>query len=63
MKECSERIIKVGFMRRPKKIFDEVERVAAEMIRNGWTLRDSCLEEGLGSIHLFFERDAEEKNI
>jgi hypothetical protein len=57
MKECTERIVKVGFHRSPKKIFDEVEQVSADMIRNGWVLRDTCLEESLGGIHLFFERD------
>lgn len=57
MKETTERLIKVGFSRKPKRIFDEVEAVTAEMIREGWELRDTLLEEGLGYIHLFFERD------
>jgi hypothetical protein len=57
MKESAERIVKVGFSRKPKRVFDEVEAVTAEMIRQGWELRDTVLEEGLGSIHLFFERD------
>ena len=57
MKESAERIVKVGFSRKPKRVFDEVEAVTAEMIRLGWELRDTVLEEGLGSIHLFFERD------
>jgi hypothetical protein len=57
MKESLEKIIAVGFSRNPKKIFDEVEMVTADMIRQGWNLRDSVLEEGLGKIHLFFERD------
>ena len=57
MKECTERIIEVGFSREPKMIFDEVERVSAEMIRQGWGLNDSFIEDGLGYIHLFFERE------
>lgn len=57
MKECVERVVEVGFSRKPKAIFDEVERVSAEMIREGWILRDSLMEEGLGKIHLFFERE------
>ena len=57
MKEQMEREIKVGFSRKPKEIFDEVESVSAEMIRKGWHLTATCIEEGLGSIHLFFERD------
>ena len=57
MKECVERIVEVGFSRDPKAIFDEVEQVSAEMIRKGWILNDSLLEDGLGKIHLFFERE------
>ncbi|MBD3397284.1 MAG: hypothetical protein GF418_16820 [Chitinivibrionales bacterium] len=59
MKESAERIVKVGFARNPKKIFDEVERVTAGMVREGWTLADTCVEEGLGNVHLLFEREIE----
>jgi len=61
MKESIEKIVMVGFSRNPKKVFDEVEMTTAEMIRQGWTLRDSVLEEGLGKIHLFFEREIDIK--
>lgn len=57
MKESVEKVIKVGFTRNPKKVFDEIEQVTAEMIREGWVLLDGCLEDGLGYVHLFFERD------
>lgn len=57
MKESAEKIVKIGFKRDPKKILNEVEFVSAEMIRNGWMLKDTCIEDGLGSIHLFFERE------
>ncbi len=57
MRESAERVIKVGFRKSPKKVFDEIEQVTAEMIRAGWVLRESCLEDGLGNVHLFFERD------
>jgi hypothetical protein len=57
MKESTERFIKVGFTRTPRKIFDEVEQVSASLIREGWVLVDSVLEESLEHIHLFFERD------
>jgi hypothetical protein len=57
MRECTERLVKIGFRRNPKKIFDEVEAIAARMIREGWFLRDTMTEDGLGNIHLFFERD------
>ena len=56
MKECTERLVKIGFARNPKRIFDEIESVTAVMLREGWHLQDSCIEEGLGYAHLFFER-------
>ena len=57
VKECSERVVEVGFTRSPKKVVDQVEQVTAEMIRQGWTLADTCVEESLGNVHLFFERE------
>jgi hypothetical protein len=57
VKESAERIVKVGLHRSPKKVFDDVEELTARMKREGWTLRDSIMEEGLGKIHLFFERE------
>jgi hypothetical protein len=57
MKECTEKIVKIGFSRNPKIVFDEIEIISAQMIRDGWYLRDSCMEDGLGCVHLFFERD------
>lgn len=57
MKECSERLVKIGFRRDPKKIFDEIEFVSAEMIREGWRLYETCFEDGLGNVHLLFERE------
>lgn len=57
MKESAERIIRLGFKRSPKIIFDEVEHVSAEMMRQGWYLKDTLIEESLGNIHLFFERE------
>ena len=56
MKECAERVVEVGFLRSPRKIVDEVEQVTAAMIREGWRLADTCMEDGLGNVHLFFER-------
>ena len=60
MRESAERLVKVGFRRNPKKIFDEVERITADMTREGWNLKDSVVESGLGNIHLFFERELSE---
>jgi hypothetical protein len=57
MKEGTERIVRVGLQKDPKVIFDEVEQITAEMIRSGWSLSESCLEDSLGNIHLLFERE------
>jgi len=57
MKECAERVVEIGFVKSPKKIVDEVEQVTAAMIREGWRLTETCMEDGLGNVHLFFERD------
>jgi hypothetical protein len=57
MKESAERIVKLGYKRSPRIIFDEVEQVSAEMLRQGGGLKDTLIEESLGNIHLFFERE------
>jgi len=57
VKESAERSVKVGFTRSPKKVFDEIEQITAEMVRNGWELKDTMLETGLAYVHLFFERE------
>lgn len=63
MTESTEKIVKIGFKRTPEKILDEVEFVSAEMIRDGWKLKDTCVEDGLGCVHLFFERKINVDNI
>ncbi len=60
MKEIAEHTIKVGFKRRPSDIFNEVDRLSASMIRQGYSLSDSIIEETLGNIHLVFEREIPE---
>jgi hypothetical protein len=57
MKQRAERVVRLGLTRSPKKVFDEVEQVTARMVRSGWTLRETCVEESMGNIHLLFERD------
>ncbi|MDR0307330.1 MAG: hypothetical protein LBI42_10915 [Chitinispirillales bacterium] len=57
MKESAEKLIKVGFRKSSKKIFDEIEQITADMIRAGWSLSGSLMEDGLGYAHLFFERE------
>lgn len=57
MRESTERVVKVGFTRKPRKVFDEVDAVCAGMRREGWDLKESIMEAGLAKIHLFFERE------
>lgn len=52
-------MVKVGFSRSPKKVFDEIDLVMAEMVMDGWVFVDGMIEEGLGFAHLFFEREIE----
>jgi len=63
MKEIIERVIRVGLVRDVRKVFNDIESVSAEMIRNGWKLQESCLEECLGNVHLIFERDINESSM
>jgi len=49
--------VKVGFTKDPKKVFDEIDIVTAEMVRQGWVFADGVIEDGLGYAHLFFERE------
>ena len=60
MRENDERTIKVGLKRDPKTVFNEVDSITAEMIRSGWRLQESFIEDGLGNIHLFFDREINE---
>lgn len=57
MVECKECTIRIGLKRSPRKVFDEIESVSAEMIRDGWILRDYCYENGMEKMHLLFERN------
>lgn len=63
MKEFYDIAVSVGLKRRPKKIFDEIERISARMIREGWELGELCLEECMGQVHLIFERESVEKIV
>jgi hypothetical protein len=56
MVEYCEKSIKVGFTKNPARVLDDIEGVCAQMFREGWELKDTCIEDGLGRMHLFFER-------
>ncbi len=60
MKEFLERVVRVGLSRDPRKVFDEIESISAEMIRGGWELHESCVEESFGNVHLIFQREINE---
>ena len=57
MKETSEKVVRIVLKRNAKDIFDEIEFETAGMIRNGWLLSESVMEESLGNVHLIFERE------
>jgi hypothetical protein len=57
MRETREHTVKLGFRRKPAQVLDEIEMLIARMKRNGWDFADSCIEDDLSLIHLFFERD------
>jgi hypothetical protein len=57
MKETADITVRVGFKRNPKDVFDEIEFASARMIRDGWTVCDSIIEESLGNVHIIFERE------
>jgi hypothetical protein len=57
MRENAERTIKVGLKRDAKTVFDEVDSITAGMIREGWRLNESFIEDSLGNIHLIFDRE------
>jgi hypothetical protein len=56
MLEQCEKSIKIGFSRKPSMIFDEIELLCCQMADEGWVLKETCIEDGLGYVHLFFER-------
>jgi hypothetical protein len=56
MVERCEKSIKIGYIKKPSIIFDEIEIICNKMIIDGWVLKETCVEEGLGFIHLFFEK-------
>ena len=60
MRLAEEVLVELGFRRSPAAVCDEIEQTSAAMIRNGWSLVDAVMEDGLGFIHLFFERETED---
>jgi hypothetical protein len=57
MLEIAEKIVRVGLKRDAKKVFDEIEAVSADMMRNGWKLDSTCFEESFAFVHLIFQRE------
>jgi hypothetical protein len=43
-----------------KAVFDEIESITARMVRDGWRMRESFIEECLGNVHLILEREIPE---
>ena len=57
VREFCEKRIEVGFERNAKNIFDEIESVTASLIRDGWTIEESTIDETMGFIDIIFFRD------
>lgn len=57
MREYHEKRIEVGYDRNPKKIFDELDSFIAQLIRAGWKIEDTTLDESLGFIDIIYYRE------
>ncbi len=57
MREHAEREIKIGMIRSPSRVVDEIEKTAQTMAGQNWALVRTVTNELLGSILLFFERE------
>ena len=61
MKEVAERIVQIGFKKKPAKVLDEIEKTTKEMAAQGWSLTGTKSDEILEHILLFFEREIQEE--
>ncbi len=57
MKERTEKIITLGFLREPDSVVGEIEKTAEKMAQQGWNFLHSQTDIDLRTISLFFERD------
>lgn len=57
MKEHAETEVKIGMLRRPERVVDEIEKTAKKMAAENWNLVRTVPDAMLGSVFLFFERE------
>ncbi len=61
MRQFIEKRVELGFDRPAKQVFDEIESISAQMIREGWNIDDSLIDSTMGYVDLFFYRDLNPK--
>ncbi|MBL8028186.1 MAG: hypothetical protein JNL74_17315 [Fibrobacteres bacterium] len=57
MIERTERSVKLGLDRNPETVVDDIERLTAEMHKEGWFFLRSYTDPDLREVLLFFERE------
>lgn len=60
MKERTEKIIPLGFLRKPADVAQELELTAEKMALDGWAFLHSKTDIDLKTVSLFFEREIPE---
>ena len=58
--EKTELTVRVGLKRKPKAIFDEIDCISAAMIRDGWSMHESFLDDSFSAVRLIFKREIED---
>ncbi|OGJ86772.1 MAG: hypothetical protein A2268_13960 [Candidatus Raymondbacteria bacterium RifOxyA12_full_50_37] len=59
MKERTERMIELGFIREPDRVVAEIEKAAAAMHRDGWVFLHTRTDPDLNTVVLVFEKELE----
>ncbi len=57
MREYLEKRVFVGYERSSKKVFDEIDSVTAQSIREGWSVETTSLDETVEFIDIIFVRE------
>ena len=57
MRLYNEVVIKIGLIKNPHKILTVVEKTILRMHKEGWNVSDTCIEDTLECMHLFFEKE------
>ena len=57
MKLYREYRIEVGYSRAAKPIFDELDQTVAKLIREGWIVESTNIDDTLGHIDIIYYRE------